>query len=99
MSQTIPVPVEMVDKLASIARAMLVLTKELKERASQGETRPVTFPIPDLTPPKVISPEDAWFWSAEWQAGEQEVNEALKHGDYQTFESVEELIHDLHHHV
>src|SRR5689334_7831734 len=99
MSQNITVPVEMVDKLAQIARAMLTLTKELKERASHGDTHPLNIPLPDLTPPAVIPPEDTWFWSTEWQAGEQEASEAIQHGDYQTFDSAEELIEDLHRHV
>lgn len=52
--------------------------------------------IPELKRPKTVSEDQEWFWGKEWQAGEREVNEALKNGDYEMFENVEELIADLH---
>jgi hypothetical protein len=96
MPQNITVPIEMVDKLASIARAMLTLTKELKERAEQGTTTPINIPIPDLTPPDVIPPEDAWFWSEPWQKMEHEANEDIKEGRIHGPFTVDELLADLH---
>jgi AbrB family looped-hinge helix DNA binding protein len=40
--------------------------------------------------------EQAWFWSPEWQAKEIEAEEDLQNGQYEDFESVENLLKDLH---
>src|SRR5689334_14973426 len=96
MSQTITVPVDMVDKLANIARAMLTLAKELKERAERGDTNPNDIPLPDLTSPAVIPPEDNWFWSDNWQKMEHEANEDIKAGRVHGPFTIDELLTDLH---
>ena len=48
---------------------------------------------------KAIPEDQAWFWSKEWQAGEREVDKALKNGDFDTFTTVDELLADLDHHA
>lgn len=41
-------------------------------------------------------PDDqAWFWTKEHQAKEQEVDGELKRGEYQEFSTVDDLINDL----
>jgi hypothetical protein len=40
--------------------------------------------------------DQAYFWSDEWQAGERAVDEALKNGDYQDFQNVEDALAHLH---
>ena len=40
---------------------------------------------------KSIPADQAWFWTAEWQAGEREADEALASGRTVTFHSVEEM--------
>jgi hypothetical protein len=39
--------------------------------------------------------DQAWFWTKEHQAKEQEVDEQLKQGEYKDFSNVEDLINDL----
>jgi hypothetical protein len=46
-----------------------------------------------------IPAEQAWFWTPQWQAMEREADEALARGDYETFDTVEDLIVNLHQHV
>ena len=46
-----------------------------------------------------IPKDQAWFWSKEWQVGEQAVDNELKNGDYDTFSSVDDLLADLDQHT
>jgi hypothetical protein len=39
--------------------------------------------------------DQAWFWTKEWQAGEQEAEADLAAGRYQVFDTMENLIDDL----
>lgn len=43
-------------------------------------------------------PEQAWFWTPEWQAKEREADEDFKAGRFQSFANVEDLIADLRAH-
>jgi hypothetical protein len=94
---TVSVPTSTIDKLAALGRAMLSLAEEMKRHPHT--VTPDNIPIPDLTPPAVIPEGEEWFWSEEWLAGEREVNEHLRRGEYMKFNSVEELLADLHRHV
>ena len=49
--------------------------------------------------PRSIPKDQEWFWSKEWQAGEREVDEALARGEYEEFDSLEDLFANLHQHV
>lgn len=40
----------------------------------------------------LINPDQAWFWSEEWQAGERRVDEYIRAGNYQSYQSIEELL-------
>ena len=42
-----------------------------------------------------LFPDQAWFWSEEWQEGEKEADEDLLLGLYQDFDNIEELIVSL----
>ena len=49
-----------------------------------------------LIPKKLISKDQAWFWTKEWQAKEREADEAIARGEIsEPFESAEELIRHL----
>lgn len=37
-------------------------------------------------------PEQAYFWTSEWQSGEQEADEDIRHGRLRTFQNANELI-------
>ena len=44
----------------------------------------------------VLIPEkQRWWWTEEWQAGEGEVDKALKEGRIKEFDNVDDLIKDL----
>ena len=51
-----------------------------------------------LIPIKTIKvPRDqAWFWTPEWQAKEREADQDLSTQRYRDFESVEDLLKELH---
>jgi len=48
-----------------------------------------------LTPKIAIDRSQAYFWTNRWQQGEIEVENDLKLGNYQDFDNIEEMIHDL----
>jgi antitoxin MazE len=49
-----------------------------------------------LIPKKLISKDQAWFWTKEWQAKEKEADEAIAKGEIsEPFDNVEELMGHL----
>ena len=40
-------------------------------------------------------PDQAWFWTPEWQAGEREAADELARGEVETFDDGEEFLRDL----
>lgn len=40
-------------------------------------------------------PDQAWFWSPAWQAGEHEADQDISTGRYQKFDSMDDLLNDL----
>ncbi len=48
-----------------------------------------------LFKPKDIDPEQWWFWTPEWQAGEREADEEIKTGRGRVFYSDEEFLASL----
>lgn len=97
-NSTITIPVSTAEKLVALGRAMLALAAEMKQYAGKKELMPPIV-FPEFKRPANVPPDEQWFWSEEWQAGEREVNEAFAKGDYLEFESVEEAITELHRHV
>ncbi len=45
--------------------------------------------------PRERDPEQAWFWTEEWQAGERRVDEDLKAGRTRVFLSDEEFVEEF----
>lgn len=43
----------------------------------------------------LVPEEQKWWWTEKWQAGEREVDVALKEGETKEFENVNDLIKDL----
>ena len=82
---TISIPASLVPQFEVWGRLTVKLFGELRRRAGLK--------------PQSIPDDQAWFWTEEWQKGEREVDEALARGEYQDFESVDELIKELHSHV
>jgi antitoxin MazE len=49
-----------------------------------------------LIPKKLISKDQAWFWTKEWQEKEKEADEAIERGDLSgPFEDADEVIRHL----
>ena len=48
-----------------------------------------------MKPAKLVDPSQAYFWTREWQAGEQEAEEDIRKGRIKKFKSVKELMDDL----
>jgi len=44
----------------------------------------------------LIGPDQAWWWTEEWQKGEREAERDIKEGKVKEFSNVEDLIKDLH---
>lgn len=40
-------------------------------------------------------PDQAWFWTPEWQAGEREADADIKAGNVKEFSTVKEFIEEL----
>ena len=40
-------------------------------------------------------PDQAWFWTPEWQAGERQADEDLRTGNYEDFDTMDDLIASL----
>jgi len=43
----------------------------------------------------VINPDQAWFWTPEWQAGELRVDEYIREGNYETYDTMEDFLNTL----
>jgi len=41
------------------------------------------------------NPDQAWFWTPEWQAKEREADAAIREGRFTRFDSVEEFLADF----
>jgi len=83
------IPASSADKLAELGRAMLKLAKGM-QLSAQATPR---------VKPKHVPKDQEWFWTDEWQAGEREADEALARGEFKEFNTVEEMLADLHAHV
>jgi len=42
-----------------------------------------------------IDPNQIWFWSKEWQAGEKKVDQFIERGEIEKFDSMEEFLSSL----
>jgi AbrB family looped-hinge helix DNA binding protein len=49
-----------------------------------------------LKPRKLIDPSQSWYWTPEWQIKEKEADQNLSSGEYRDFDTIEELLEDLH---
>ncbi|MBI5034943.1 MAG: AbrB/MazE/SpoVT family DNA-binding domain-containing protein [Chloroflexi bacterium] len=49
-----------------------------------------------VTPKKIIDKDQAYYWSAEWQAAEREADIDILAGRVKKFDTVDELVKELH---
>jgi hypothetical protein len=85
----ITVPASTVDKLTALGRALIELAQEIQLYSD----------VKRRIKPQQVPKDQEWFWTEEWQRGEREVDEALAHGEYKSFDSLDALLADLHAHV
>jgi AbrB family looped-hinge helix DNA binding protein len=78
------------------AKGQLTLPDELRKaaRLEEGDLLDAEL-TPDgilLRPQKLIDATQAWFWTAQWQAGEREADADLTAGRIETFDSGDEFV-------
>jgi AbrB family looped-hinge helix DNA binding protein len=49
-----------------------------------------------LKPRKLIDPTQGWYWTPGWQAMESEADQDIAAGRYRDFDTVEDLLQDMH---
>jgi hypothetical protein len=73
---------------------------ELTGKINEDGRIEVDWPT-NLPPGKVritlepIDPDQAWFWTPEWQAAEREVDAEIAAGNYKDFATMDDFIADL----
>lgn len=48
-----------------------------------------------LKPAKLVDPSQAYFWTAEWQAGEREAHDDIRRGRVKAVKDIKGLLKDL----
>ena len=79
--QTVSIPASLIPELEAWGHMTAKLFGRLRREANLQ-----AVDLPD---------DQAWFWTKEHQAKEQQVDEELKRGEYQEFSTVDDLINDL----
>lgn len=81
------------------AKGQLTLPEEIRAaaRLEEGDLLEAEMTAEGilLRPQKVVDASQAWFWSPEWQEGEQEATADLVAGRVETFQSGEEFLDAL----
>jgi len=81
------------------ANGLLTLPEEIRKaaRLEEGDLLDAEITADGilLRPQKVIDATQAWFWTAEWQAGEREADTQQAAGLGETFASGEEFLEAL----
>ena len=80
-------------------RGQVTLPAEIRAAARLEEGDPIEVEIVDggilLRPQKLIDATQAWFWTAEWQAGEREADDDIAAGRVERFLSDDEFLASL----
>ena len=79
--QTVSIPASLIPELEAWGQMTAKLFGRLRREANLQ-----AVDLPD---------DQAWFWTKEHQAKEQEVDEEMRRGEYQEFSTVDDLINDL----
>lgn len=81
----------------------ITLPKSVRENLHLGEGDLLAVEVRDhslvLRPQKLIDRDQAWYWTPEWQAAEREADEDIEAGRVASFDTVDDLIADLHRRV
>lgn len=84
----------MTDRTLSLTYGDAHMLVASKINESTNETRAL---IPIRVGNKILlaDPDQLWFWTDEWQAGEQEVDEYILEGNIETFDTMEDFLRTL----
>lgn len=92
---TVQIPVETIEKIAALGKAMLSLAQDMQKHASNSSTT-TPIPIPDLTRPEHVPAGEQGFWSEAWLQKEQKANDDIRAGRIsQAFDTADALIASL----
>lgn len=84
---------------AITSRGQVTIPKALREKHGLQPGTPIAFEERDgelVLRAADRDPDQAWFWTPEWQAGEREADEDIRQGRVsRAYEDVEELIADM----
>jgi AbrB family looped-hinge helix DNA binding protein len=88
------------ERLTIRKRGQITLPKSILERFDLDEGDTLEFSIDEngeitVTPMVQVPASQRWFWTEEWQTGEQEANEDIKAGRMKSFDNVDDLIAEL----
>jgi AbrB family looped-hinge helix DNA binding protein len=86
------------------ARGTVTIPQEVRDRLDLEEGDQLVVTVEDdrivLTPTSLIPDDQAWFWTPDWQAREQEADEASASGERgRVFDSGEEFLSFLDSHT
>ena len=76
----------------------VTIPDEVREELHLEPGQPVEIVVHDggvLIRPIDIDPEQAWFWTPEWQAKEREADRAYAEGRFTTYFSLDEFLDSL----
>jgi hypothetical protein len=79
------------DKDEAEQRLLIHLTAYVLGMQFAGKELPVVEGI-DVSLPADADPEQAWFWSPQWQQGEREADEDIRTGRVERFDSGDALL-------
>lgn len=92
--------VNMKERLTIRKRGQVTLPKSFLEKFDLKEGDSLELEVNHkgevvVVPMVQVPANQKWFWSDEWQQGEQEANEDIKAGRVKQFDNVHDLITDL----
>lgn len=76
--------------LADILEAVSGVSRQVEELTNRLQTIEQRLEVIETE-----AEAQAWYWSPEWQAAEQEADEELDRGEYDEFETVEAFVDSL----
>lgn len=76
--------------LADILEAVSGISRQVEALANKLQTIEQRLEVMEAE-----AEAQAWYWSPEWQAAEQEADEELAEGEYDEFETVEAFVDSL----
>ena len=83
-------PISFVHRIAALGRMLVGIADDLQAYRSGASVQ---------RKPKDVPKDQEWFWTEEWQEWERQADEELARGEFKEFDSVEDLIADLHSHI